>query len=71
MTEESPKIANSGGTSPVHLKAIKLLEIFRPTYKTLSRRFMPILKIMRPALRAVKRALSVRMQLLKRLLQLK
>ena len=75
MTEESQKIVHSGGTLLVHLKAMfaELLDDAKrdilATYKTLSRRFMPILKIIRSALRAVKRAVSVRIQLLQRLLQ--
>ena len=51
MSEESQKIATSGGTSPVDLKAMfaELLSDAKRDIlahvKTLSRRFMPILKI--------------------------
>ena len=74
MSEETQKIATSEGNSPVDLKA-RFAELLDDAKRNILAhvqdsigRFMPILKIMRPALRAVERALSVRIQLLQRLL---
>ena len=77
MSEESQKIANSGGTSPVDLNAMfaELLDdakrdILAHVQDSIEKVYADF-EDYETALRAVKRVLSVRIQLLQRLLQLK
>ena len=77
MSEESQKIANSGGNSPVDLKAMfaELLDdlkrdILAHVQDSIDKVYADF-EDYETVLRALKRALSVRIQLLQRLLQLK
>ena len=70
MSVESQKIANSGGTSPVDLNAMfaELLDdakrdILAHVQDSIEKVYADF-EIMRPALKAVERALSVRIRLL-------